>query len=241
MHEKRVIIFNFDGIWIDSTDVIIRMIKIALDHVGLFLSSSLTQTLKRNKGKSLSTISQLIQENTEASTKTMKSFQEKFEQTRKTFNHARFYEKNSILYSTVFQIVRDRNIQVGLFSWRERNELLSICEQIEIEPNLFSYYFFYNSDSEIFDPIIERAKQMSHNLEDIIFVGDTVNCYLAAQRKGIDFIAVLSGACSRIEFRKVELSNDQIVERSDLPNYLAKFFHLTQTPVSNGARQMIGA
>ncbi len=79
----------------------------------------------------------------------------------------------------------------------------------------------HKPDPRTFDPLIEHFAKRDIGPGDMIYVGDDVRDYQAADGAGLDFVAVLTGFHTREDFEKVGVAPQCILcSIDDLPEYL---------------------
>jgi len=134
--------------------------------------------------------------------------------TNRSVNSIRFYGKKwNIGYKHLFDFMQTKEKRIKWFF----NEFLT--------KKIHSYHFtsyIYKPDKGCFNPALKFLGKIGVRKEEIIYVADTVMDFNAAQRAGIGFIAIIGhGPLERKDFesRSVKYILDSIKE---LPGLLAK-------------------
>lgn len=109
----------------------------------------------------------------------------------------RFYlnlrsEEELIINKQLLQNIIDKKIKLGIATSRPRTEALFAIKQFNLENYFDSKYIVAQEDARkekpFPDPLLETQKRMA--VKNPIYVGDTINDYLAAKSAGFPFVLV---------------------------------------------------
>ncbi len=105
-----------------------------------------------------------------------------------------------------------RGVFMGIVTNAVRDRSLADLERLGLNPDLFGFIQTFD-DTQAYKPdpkVLEAAKLTlaAQGIEDnIVYVGDSLTDYCAAQAAGLDFIAVTTGPKTREDFEQEGTSN----------------------------------
>ncbi len=120
-----------------------------------------------------------------------------------------------------------KTYRMAVLTSASQSGLTKTLSDTDIPKNLFDFLQteeitkVHKPDPRTFDPLIEFFAEQEIGQRDMIYVGDDVRDYQAADGAGMDFAAVLTGFHTREDFEKVGVAPQCILcSIDDLPEYL---------------------
>lgn len=121
--------------------------------------------------------------------------------------------------------LKKTGLVLSLLTSREQETLFWHLDDMDISSDMFLYIRTHNEnnferpDPRIFQTTIEQFRRVNIFKREIIYVGDTLHDFQAAQAAQIKFIGVLTGAAMKQEFEKAGVQ-DILDSITDLPDFL---------------------
>lgn len=120
-------------------------------------------------------------------------------------NFSRIPYKESV---NTIRKIQNNNIKVGILSAGTKRYLVEELINLGFQVEEFSIIQgsdeteFHKPDPKVFLPIIQKLEKEGINKNEIVYVGDSVDDYLAATGAGLDFIGVTTGLYSEKDFKE---------------------------------------
>jgi phosphoglycolate phosphatase-like HAD superfamily hydrolase len=224
LKEKKFLIFDADGVLVDSTALSCQKIDIILDSLNL--PAIPRPFLIKNWGIKLPDLFELISQEIGASPEQTKLMNELEPQVALELPYTFPREIFEALLS-----LRMCDCYVGLLTNRSNASLQRLVAQTGMPLSLFDkiqtpdHWPHPKPDSRVFGPFANWAGARGIKPEEMAYFGDTISQDLKATQNyewPIDFVAVVSGINTREEFFDAGVQLCRIVDFANLPNFLYK-------------------
>lgn len=222
MNEKKFLIFDVDGVLVDSTTLSCQKIDIILDSLNL--PAIPRPFLIKNWGIKLPDLFELISKEIGASPEQTKLMNELEPQVSLELPYEFSRENHEALLN-----LRLLGYYVGLLTNRSNASLQRLVAQTGMPLPLFhkiqtpDHWPYPKPNGRVFGPFANWANSHGLKPENMVYFGDTINQDLVATQNcdlPLDFIAVVSGINTREEFLDAGVPLCRIVDFVDLPNFL---------------------
>lgn len=195
---KKALIFDFDLTLADSSQGIFQCINFAMNKMGYREFDY--STIKKLIGYSLPETFKLLTGNNN------------FEEAEKfkvffTEHADRVMNDNTFLFIEVYNIIpelKKEGLLLGIVSTKYRYRIVGVLER----ENLLKYFdcIIGGEDVKQHKPSAEglllAVQQLNLNIDEVIYIGDTLIDAETAKAANIDFIGVLSGETSESDFKE---------------------------------------
>lgn len=119
----------------------------------------------------------------------------------------------------------DKGIQIGILSAANTNHIKADLEHFNFPLNQFfaiqgaDQTNVHKPNPQVFNPIFEKLTEKGLSLNEILYVGDSIDDYQAAKDAGIDFVGIATGLYSEEDFQNKGV-NIVLSKINELPNFL---------------------
>lgn len=127
--------------------------------------------------------------------------------------------------------LREANIFTGIISSRDMNSIYDKLEKTGFDKTEFDHIEahtkekFSKPDPRVFNHLLQKLSKSKLLKSEIVYVGDAIYDYLAANGAGLNFIAFINGAYSKEEFMEAGLEERFTMESfEELPHILQTNF-----------------
>jgi phosphoglycolate phosphatase len=223
MEEKRIIIFDWDGTILDSTEIGFRKIEQTL--VNLDLPILPREILRKNWGMKAENLFKFICQEIGVNQINSKDFYLAYRQIEGG------YSVNEEMVKSLDRL-KEAGFLIGLLTSRTNEGWLKSCKMINFDHKRFDFiqtathYYHHKPSGRVFGPIVNWARTHDYQPEQIIYFGDTIAFdFLAAKNSSpaIDFVGIVSGVNTYKEFRLAGLAEDKIIPSFEqVPMFLNK-------------------
>ena len=220
--KKKFLIFDFDGVIVDSTMIGFR--KINKNLSGLNLPEVSENFLRKHWGKKADDLFSLVCEEVGASQEKKENFK---------MRDAYMLEEYALSSEVVAALseLQETNY-IGLLTSRTDNSLYNLANKIGLDLNMFDFIqtadrcSYTKPDGSVFKPLLEWVRALGFAASDVVYFGDTIDYDYAATQNcqpRIDFVGVASGVNTVRDFLNAGLGLCQIVPYfTKLPWFLSK-------------------
>ena len=220
MKNIRVILWDFDGTLLDSTkESMENMIQMANE---LKLRAPTIEMLQKYWGIPWLEFIEKIAKACDWKEGSTKLFINKCKENKELWRkHQLFSKTKETLESLVSQ-----GIKIGIISTRIKEsagkDLFSIMDYfriLDINPNIFFVIQgrencrYIKPNPMVFNLVLTNLKKENIDLDQIVYVGDTIHDFKAASNyvPSLSFVAITSGACSRSNFLEKEVPSECVI------------------------------
>ena len=208
----KAIIFDVDGVLIDSVKVIVGLYQKTAKKLGLRTPSS--QEVIDLLGKSLDEVVRILWPNT------------KYELYVKEYKMSEM-DKNLVIPridGTVDAVkkIKDSNFKLGIISGKSMFILKKHLRESGFDIKLFEIIASFELTKKHkpnSEPLLYVMDKLNVEPEETLYVGDAVFDYECAKNAKVQYVAVLTGCLNREELKKLGVKNI-INSVSDLPEFL---------------------
>lgn len=208
MKEKRLWIFDFDGVLVFSVKVTFECIIESAKEIGVSLPGF--NMLKESWGKSFED-------------DLFPSLAKKLNWTyvQKEYVLENFLNKNQkLIYplpSFIFEFLKEasQSKDLAILTNRSLESLIVCADKLSLDLNLFKRIISPSNGLYKPDPKMFSLFWQDYKPEEALFIGDSINFDLKAARShfpAIDFVAISSGLHEKSDFLEVGLSSELILE-----------------------------
>jgi phosphoglycolate phosphatase-like HAD superfamily hydrolase len=224
LENKKFLIFDVDGVLVDSTALSCQKIDIILDSLNL--PAIPRPFLIKNWGIKLPDLFELISQEIGASPEQTKLMNELEPQVSLELH----YEFSREIHEALLNL-RILGYYVGLLTNRSNASLQRLAIQTAMPLPLFhkiqtpDHWPHPKPSSRTFGPLANWANMHGVKPEGMVYFGDTISQDLKATQNyelPIDFVGVVSGVNTREEFLAAGVPDCRIVDFVDLPDFLYK-------------------
>jgi phosphoglycolate phosphatase len=194
----KAVIFDFDETLVES-----RLTKWA-QHIHVakkFYNIDLThEKIRKHWGKPLPVLISELYQNSD----TPDNMRSALRSTRNDFLKKLYKES---LY--VIKTLLGKEMKIGVLSATDRHNLEEDLIRLDFPLDKFiaiqgcDESEKHKPDPEVFLPILEKFKKEGINKEEIVYVGDSMDDYLAATGAGLGFIGITTGLYTKEDFENV--------------------------------------
>ena len=109
----------------------------------------------------------------------------------------------------LFLFAQNHDIEMGIVTSNDSKHVLKVLDYLNVDPSLFKVIIGSDKCREIKPskmPIVAALKELNYkgDLNDVIYVGDSINDCLAAKNAGIDYLLLDRLGTSKSEFAKID-------------------------------------
>ena len=192
----KSVVFDFDYTLADSSRGAIACVNYAMEGMGLPTASSerICQTIGMSLPATFETLAG--EEQRHRAKEFERLFMERAEQVVVDL---------AVLFATVeptLRALKSRGLRLGIVSTKTRRRIVSILQREGLEG--FFDVIIGGEDVQVHKPdptgLFLAAGHLGCTVSELVYVGDSIVDAEAAQRGGIDFVAVLSGVTKRESF-----------------------------------------
>jgi phosphoglycolate phosphatase-like HAD superfamily hydrolase len=208
----RAILFDVDGVLIDSNKVIIRLFKETAKKMGL--REPTDEEIKRLMGQSLEDNIKFLWPECDVK-RFAKMYRKKFVKIKiPPFKNA----------SESLEKLKKCEFKLGVVSGKKRFYLEKNLREANFDLNLFDVIISAEDSKEHKPnpkPILIACETLRVKPKETLYVGDSRFDYEAAKSARVNFIAVLSGILTKRELKKLGVKH-MINSVSELPDFLSR-------------------
>jgi len=211
MKHKKVLIFDWDGTLLNSTEGGYTKVEHTLEVLGLKLPPR--EFLKKHWGMKADKLVDLILQTIGSNNVSYDNFCEVYDLINEE------YPSIEETYECLIHL-KSFNYKVGLITSRISDSWLKSCEITNFNGNCFDFtqtatHFYHHKPSgRVFGPLLNWIKRYDLTPSDVVYFGDTVTYDLKATQESIppiDFIGVVSGVNSRNDFLEAGVHPSRII------------------------------
>jgi HAD superfamily hydrolase (TIGR01549 family) len=211
----KSIIFDLDGVILDSNQLLIDLHKKVAKNLGLRIPKD--KEISSLWGRPWEEVIDILWPNCD------------FEKFRQTF--LEIMKNENIIFPAfksvpeVLKELNNRGTKFGIVTGAGKSYALSDLKKAGVNPGLFNFIITpedTKNHKPHAEPILQACNRLGVNPEDVIYVGDSLIDYESAKKARVNFIGVLSGASNEEEFR-ISGVKHVINSIEDLPKFLKDF------------------
>ena len=221
MKQKKVLIFDWDGTLLDSTEAGYIKVEKTLELLGLEIPPR--EFLKKYWGMRADKLVELILQNTGNNDVSYDNFCEVYDLINEE------YPSIEKTYESLIRL-KSLNYKVGLITSRTSDSWLKTCKITNFDSNCFDFtqtatHFYHHKPSgRVFGPLLNWIKHHGFIPSETVYFGDTVDYDLKATQNSIppiDFVGVVSGVNSRNDFLEAGVHPSRIINScNEVPKFL---------------------
>ena len=221
MKEKKVLIFDWDGTLLNSTESGYKKVEKTLEKLGIMPPPR--EFLKKHWGMRADKLINLILQVTKNHNISYNDFNDTYYLVEEKYPSIE--EVYEILIS-----LKNFGYKIGLITSRTSESWLKCCSIINFNTKCFDFtqtinHFPHHKPSgRVFGPLLNWTKSHGYMPNDVVYFGDTVSYDLKATRDSnpsIDFVGVSSGVNSKEDFLDAGVNASRIINSyEELPPFL---------------------
>ncbi|MBI2632886.1 MAG: HAD-IA family hydrolase [Parcubacteria group bacterium] len=187
MESPKVVLYDFDGVILDSSRVGLKNIKKIVAREGIEIPSDIRDRAKKYWGLPGAELTEKLFDLTKKDAEELyKKWEEQEEQ------HMLPLVENA--FNTLSMISEYFGKVCGIVTARNRDNLMKVVDHYGIKKFFYEIQtredsLFHKPDPRVFDPILKKLEPFGIAKENCIFIGDTIGDMKAARGAGIEFFA----------------------------------------------------
>jgi len=218
MSKIKLALFDFDGVFLDSTKKGMQNHQKLAGKLGIKIPT--LELLKQDWGNSWLKLVDFLAKKCNWLEKEKNAFIERYAKLSKSEMRYDFFpDAKKVLLELV-----EKGIKIAILSSRVRESkkvfsILNYLDFTDIDKDLFSFIQgaedckFLKPDPRVFLGAVKHAQELSISQDEIVYVGDTVKYdFVPADKFPVDFIGMTSGASGKEDFLQAGLSELKIVK-----------------------------